>query len=129
HLAAAPAARVRACRVLPPDVPVRVVVEPRRLLRPRWLAPAALPRPARRAFFLVYRALLGGPPRHREPAPGQLLGRGLPRRPAREPRRHRRGDHRPRLDSAAGHRLPRGRDARLLIRSPLTWQPGLTWPF
>ncbi len=83
-------------------------LEPRRLLRPRGLAPAALSRPARRALLLVYRPLLGGPLRHREPAPGQLLGRGLPRRPAREPRRHRRGDHRPRLDSAAGHRLPRG---------------------
>ena len=63
--------------------------------------------------LLVHRAVLGGPLRHREPAPGQLLGRGLPRRPARERRRHRRGRRRPRLDaSAPGDGSPPGRARR-----------------
>ena len=53
HLAAAPAARLRAVRLLPPDLPLRVAMGPARLPPPdRWLRPRLAMGPG--ALFFAY---------------------------------------------------------------------------
>src|SRR5206468_3325992 len=84
HLARASAAGLRAVRVLPPDVLVRVDLGLRRLRRAGQLAaPVAAPVPGR-ALLLLHRPLLDRALRHRGAAARQLLARQLSRAAARE---------------------------------------------
>src|SRR2546425_12899298 len=90
HLAATPPARLRPVRVFPPDLPLRVDLEPRGVRAPRRLAPPATRRPPGRALLLLRRPLLDRSLRDRGAPARQLLARRLPRAAAREHARHHR---------------------------------------
>ena len=74
----------------------------------RGLAPAALSGPPGALFFWYIGLYSVGRFAIESLRLDSFWVGGLPRRAARERRRHCRGDHRPRLDSATGQRLPRG---------------------
>src|SRR3989442_13129798 len=83
HLAAAPPARLRPVRVLPPDLPLRVDLEPRGVRAARRLAPPSARRPPWRALLLLRRPLLDRSLRARGAPSRPLLTLCLPRAAAR----------------------------------------------
>src|SRR5437867_174024 len=70
HLARAPAARLRAVRVLPPDVSLRIVVGLRRLCGAERVAAPQAPRATGRVVLLLRGSLFDRPLRDRGLAPG-----------------------------------------------------------
>src|SRR6266850_1977902 len=118
HLAAASPAGLHAVRVLPPDLPVRVAVGPRRVLPADRLAAPAPQGAAGCAVLLVHRALFDRPLPHRGHPARQLLDGTVPRGPAREPGRRAGRHHRADVDAPA-----RGR--RRITDSPVVVRVGL----